>query len=65
MFKTCKDDAFRVCKATFGPDGEQTLGEGNLPNLPHQMVLACLYRAEAADDDNDIDEGDHKVMLPS
>jgi hypothetical protein len=65
LFSACKESALQVCKTSFAPSDQNAMDE-NLPKLPHQMVLACLYRAEIADDDdvdNTDDDADHKVML--
>jgi Golgi apparatus protein 1 len=63
LFSACKESALQVCKTSFAPSDQNAMDE-NLPKLPHQMVLACLYRAEIADDDdvdNTDDDADHKI----
>ncbi|XP_062501664.1 Golgi apparatus protein 1-like isoform X2 [Corticium candelabrum] len=60
LYSKCKDDAARVCKsAIMNPNG-MTEMEGNAENIPPQMILACLYRADIEYEDN-IDDNSHQV----
>lgn len=60
LYSTCKDDAHRICNAAFmNPEG-QAPQDGNAAELPPQMILACLYRAEIAEGEEDSEEN-HRV----
>ena len=64
LYSKCKDDAARVCKsAIMNPNG-MTEMEGNAENIPPQMILACLYRADIEYEDN-IDDNSHQVSFNS